>query len=92
MRTLLAFMILAGGLLAVEAAADDQPRSKRGAKSAYTDKGKGDRRKAEARSDQRRAQAVCEERARHEDPSGQYRMFPCWAREAFARGANIDLH
>jgi len=97
MRTLLALAILMGGLLALEAAADDTVKSKRGAKSAYsdTDKGKrkGERGKGDrARSDQeRKARIVCEERARHEDPTGQYAMYPCWAREAFARGANIDM-
>jgi hypothetical protein len=98
MRTLLALVILAGGMLALEAAADDAVKSKRGAKSAHSDadksRGKGERRKGDrAKSDQeRKAQIVCEERARHEDPTGQYAMFPCWAREAFARGANIDMH
>lgn len=30
--------------------------------------------------------AVCEARAQHADPSGQYAGYPCWAREAFSRG------
>ena len=29
---------------------------------------------------------ACEARARHEDPTGRYAGFPCWAREAFGRG------
>ena len=32
--------------------------------------------------------AVCEERAEAEDRTGQFRGYPCWAREAFARGRN----
>jgi hypothetical protein len=91
---LLALVILAGGMLAYDAAADDGAKSKRGAKSAYTDKGRGKRERAKAghaTAAERRARIVCEERARHEDPAGQYKAFPCWAREAFARGANIDM-
>jgi hypothetical protein len=34
-----------------------------------------------------RQQVECE-RARHEDPAGVYRGYPCWAREAFGRGSN----
>ena len=30
--------------------------------------------------------AVCEERAQSADPTGQFAGYPCWAREAFARG------
>ena len=30
--------------------------------------------------------AVCEARAQHADPSGQFAGYPCWAREAFSRG------
>jgi hypothetical protein len=33
------------------------------------------------------AQEVCEERARAEDPTGNYAGYPCWAREAFGRGS-----
>jgi hypothetical protein len=98
MRTLLALAVLAGGMLALEAVADDAVKSKRGAKSAYSDKGKdkdkGERVKSERAKSERESKVriVCEERAHHEDPTGQYAMFPCWAREAFARGANIDSH
>jgi hypothetical protein len=96
MRTLLALVILAGGMLAFDAAADDAAKSRRGARSDYADKGNGKTKGKRARGDrttydERRARIVCEERARHEDPAGQYKEFPCWAREAFARGANIDL-
>jgi hypothetical protein len=96
MRTLLALAVLAGGMLALEAAADDAVKSKRGAKSAHSDsdKDKGERVKSERAKSERESKVriVCEERARHEDRTGQYAMFPCWAREAFARGANIDSH
>jgi hypothetical protein len=34
-----------------------------------------------------RQQALCEERARNEDPTGQFAGYPCWAREVFGRGA-----
>jgi hypothetical protein len=34
-----------------------------------------------------RQQVECE-RARHEDPAGVYRGFPCSAREAFGAGSN----
>ena len=30
---------------------------------------------------------VCEERAQAADPTGLYAGYPCWAREAFGRGA-----
>jgi len=34
-----------------------------------------------------REQQVCEERAQAADPTGLYAGYPCWAREAFGRGA-----
>jgi hypothetical protein len=72
MRTLLAIVIFAGGLLALDAPADAARKYKRTAKSQYYH--------------YRRRNSVCEERARHEDPTGRYAGFPCWAREAFGRG------
>ena len=83
MRTLFALAILACGMLAMDAAADaaSRSKSKRGAKAAYVHKGK---------VEQARADLVCAERARHEDPSGRFAGYPCWARESFALGANID--
>jgi hypothetical protein len=83
MRTLLAIVIFAGGMLALDGTADAARKSKRSAKTAHSYKSKVKRPKADV---------ACAERARHEDPSGQYADFPCWAREAFARGANIDNH
>jgi hypothetical protein len=82
MRTLLAIAILAGGLLALDATAAEPGKSKRSPKSSYSHKAKDYRPKADN---------ACAERARHEDPSGQYASYPCWAREAFARGANINM-
>jgi hypothetical protein len=34
-----------------------------------------------------REEVECE-RAEHEDPTGLYAGYPCWAREAFGRGKN----
>jgi hypothetical protein len=39
---------------------------------------------------QQKVDLACEARARHEDPSGDFAGYPCWAREALARGRNID--
>jgi hypothetical protein len=77
MRTLFAIVIFAGGVLALDMQADAAPKSKRGAKPPYSYQPK-------------KADIVCEERARHEDPSGNFASYPCWAREAFARGRNIN--
>ena len=39
------------------------------------------------RQEQRwREREVCEERAEAEDRTGEFRGYPCWAREAFGRG------
>jgi hypothetical protein len=82
MRTLLAIVILAGGMLALDAAAQEASKSKRSAKQSDSHKAK--------KVGRSKGDNVCEERARHEDPTGQYASYPCWAREAFARGARID--
>lgn len=81
-RTLFAIVIFAGGMLALDSTADAARKFKRGAKPSYSYKLKVHRPKADV---------VCAERARHEDPSGQFASYPCWAREAFARGANINM-
>lgn len=75
MRTARAVAIFASvsGLLALNASAEDVPH-------------KYKRYKAPPSYAEARAQAVCDERARHEDPTGVYAGQPCWAREAFARG------
>jgi hypothetical protein len=82
MRTLLAIVLFAGGMLALDAPADAASKSKRGTKPSHSTKVKVYRPKADV---------VCLERAQHEDPTGQYKNYPCWAREAFARGANINM-
>jgi hypothetical protein len=76
MRPLLAIAIFAAGMLALgsHADADSARKYKRSAKQQYTQ--------------QQKADWVCEERARHADPTGQYATYPCWAREAFSRGRN----
>jgi hypothetical protein len=76
MRTLLAMTLFPAAILAQSLAADAQSarKSKSGAKLEY--------------SQQQRDQQACDERAEHEDRSGQYVGLPCWAREAFARGRN----
>ena len=79
MRTLLAIAIFAGGVLALDATAEAARKSKRPAKPPPSYQAK-------------KADIVCEERARHEDPSGNFASYPCWAREAFARGRNINQH
>src|SRR5262245_56321124 len=84
MRTLLAIVLFVGGMLALDAAADAAPKSKRSTKPSPSNKAKVYRPKVDAG-------VVCAERARHEDPTGQYGNYPCWAREAFARGANINM-
>ena len=78
MRTLLAIVIFAGGMLALDSTADAARKSKRVAK-------------APPQSYQPKVDSACEERARHEDREGQFAGYPCWAREALARGRNIDV-
>jgi hypothetical protein len=79
MRPLLAIAIFAAGMLALDATADADAarKSKRSAKQQH--------------SYQQKIDWACEERARHEDPSGQFAAYPCWAREAFGRGRNINI-
>jgi hypothetical protein len=76
MRTLLAIVIFAAGMLSLDSTADAARKSKRIAKPQY--------------AQQQKVDEVCEERARHEDPTGEFASYPCWAREAMARGRNID--
>jgi hypothetical protein len=79
MRILMAIALCAGSVLALDAfdvrAADAAPKYKRFAK------------KQQHTSKQRlTAQQRLEcERARQEDPTGEFVGFPCWAREAFGR-------
>ncbi len=74
MRTLLSIAIFVGGIFALNSTADAARYDKRGAKTpTYGD--------SYSRQD-----AVCEANAKHEDPTGVYAGYPCWAREAFGRG------
>jgi hypothetical protein len=82
MRTLVAVAIFAAAMLSLDATADAATKSKRSAKQQHA---------AQQKSNPA-VDAICEDRARNEDPAGQYANYPCWAREAFARGRNIDLH
>ncbi len=74
MRTLFAMTISAAAILALGSAADAQSARKSKTGTEYTQ--------------QQRDQQACEERAKHEDRSGQYAGLPCWAREAFGRARN----
>ena len=82
MRTVLAIAIFAAAMLSLDATADAASKSKRGAKQQHS---------AQQKSYQP-VDVACEDRARNEDPTGQYASYPCWAREAFAKGRNIHLH
>ena len=81
MRTLLAIALLACGILALHTPANSADAVKKpGAKprSHYAT--------AQPRT-YSREEVECE-RAQHEDPTGLYAGYPCWAREAFGRGKN----
>jgi hypothetical protein len=71
MRTLLAFAIFAGGICAIDAPSDAAPKYKRGAKHSHS-------------APRYSRKAVECERARHADPTGLYRSYPCWAQEALS--------
>jgi Ni/Co efflux regulator RcnB len=75
MRTLLAIVSVLGSVVASDATA--QADRKRAAKP---------RDHAAQHHANPKANAECE-RARHEDPTGSFAAYPCWAREAFARGS-----
>jgi hypothetical protein len=82
MRTFLAILICTGGLFAVDSLALSSPADAR-KYSARKYKAK-----AHPRSYTYRRYSACEERARHEDPTGIYAGYPCWAREALGRGTH----
>jgi hypothetical protein len=82
MRTLLAVVICAGGFLAVQSLALPAP-----ADAARNQTARKYKAKAQPRYRFERRYSACEERARHEDPTGVYAGYPCWAREAFGRGS-----
>jgi hypothetical protein len=81
MRTFLAIVVFAGGILALDAFALTSPADAARKYSARKHKAKPPQRYYSYRRD-----SACEERARHEDPTGVYRAYPCWAREALGRG------
>jgi len=72
MRTLLALAIFAGGIVAVGSPADAAKTYKRSAERYYYYAPRYSREEVEC------------ERARHADPSGVYRGYPCWAQEALS--------
>jgi hypothetical protein len=78
MRALMAIVLFAGGILGLDVTADAQSSHKRITKS-YRYKYEAQPRLTE------RERLECE-RARQEDPAGEFKGFPCWAREAFGRG------
>jgi hypothetical protein len=85
MRTALAVAILLGAVLTPASPADAARKGTRGIKPPYY--AAQPRYYAPRRGYVPRAQSVCEERARNEDPAGQFAGYPCWAREIFGRGS-----
>jgi hypothetical protein len=79
MRALLAVLIFVSGLLAVSSTVEAARKSKRATEPRYYHP-------VPPRRDLRE-QLLCEERAQNEDPSGQFKGYPCWAREIFGRGS-----
>ena len=75
MRTLLAIVIVLGALASSATAEAERKRT-----------AKARDHSAQQRSSQREQVVECE-KARHEDPTGSFGGYPCWAREAFARGS-----
>ncbi len=80
MRTFLAIVIFAGGIFALDSFALTSPADAARKYAARKDNAKSQRKRFYRRY------SVCEERARHEDPTGVYASYPCWAREALSRG------
>jgi hypothetical protein len=79
MRALLAALTIVGGLFVANSTADAARRSKHATEPRYYQP-------VQPRSDVRE-RLLCEERAQNEDPSGQFKGYPCWAREIFGRGS-----
>jgi hypothetical protein len=78
MRTLLAIVILAVGMFTLSAPSDAARKAKRITKPHYAAQPRYSRQEVEC------------ERARHEDPAGDFAGYPCWARAALGGGRNID--
>jgi hypothetical protein len=85
MRTLLATLIALGSIYALTSPADAGRKSKRAPGSYYYAPPGYSYAPPSAAFRERQ---ICEERARAEDPSGQYAGYPCWARETFGRGSS----
>jgi hypothetical protein len=84
MPALHAFAIAVGGILALKPAAADTARKyQRSGERQHYSYGYA----PSPYSRFTREQVECE-RARHEDPSGVYAGYPCWAREALGAGSN----
>lgn len=81
MRTLLAIAILAVGTFTLSAPSDAARKAKRITKPHYA---------AQPRYSLQE-EVECE-RARHEDPTGQFAGYPCWARAALGGGRNIHTN
>jgi hypothetical protein len=82
MRVPLAIAIFLGGVLVLNTLADAAPKSKRRVQPPYSYAPS-----YPPPGYSRREQVECE-RARNEDPAGQFAGYPCWAREIFGRGFN----
>jgi hypothetical protein len=80
MRALMAIVLFAGGILALDTTADAQSSSR------YKRIAKSYQYKYKTRARLTAAERLECERARQEDPAGEFKGYPCWAREAFARG------
>ena len=78
MRIFLALAILAGGIIVLDTPASADTARKSRAKPVSTSY-------AQQRYKDYREQLECE-RARYEDPTGEFAGYPCWAREMFGRG------
>jgi hypothetical protein len=86
MRTLIAIAVLAGALVASAPDADAGRRAWRGPPPPYYYYRYNHYRPHAYRPYPYRRGSVCQEDARHFDPNGTFRGFPCWARRAFGQG------
>jgi hypothetical protein len=83
MRTLLAIALVTGGIFALQTPADSADAAKKRVAKPRPYSSAA-RPRTYSRED-----VECE-RARHEDPSGIYAGYPCWARGAFGPGRGND--
>jgi len=82
-RTLLAIVILAVGMCMLSAPSDAARKAKRIVKPHQSEQ------RYAKQPRYSREELECE-RARTEDPGGNYAGFPCWAREGFSRGPSMS--